>query len=49
MENVLIKTNNERNTEKKNDANVSEIYVDYELGGYMQQKNIYILQSMKKI
>ena len=48
IENVLIKTNNERNTERKNDANVSEIYVDYELGGYLQQKNIYVLKSMKK-
>ena len=47
-DNVLIKTKNKSNIEKKNDANIREIFVDYKLGGYLQQKNIYILRSMEK-
>ena len=47
INNVLIKTKNKQNLSSKNDASIPEIFVDYQLGGYMQQKNIYILRSMK--
>ena len=45
--NKLKKTKNKFNMGEKNDANIREIFVDYELGGYLQQKNIYILQSIE--
>jgi len=47
INNALIKTKNQRNIDSKNDASIPEIFVDYKLGGYMQQKNIYILKNTK--
>ena len=44
MENFLIKTETENNKNTKNDNNLKEIFVKFNVGGFQQQKIIYVLK-----
>ena len=44
IENFLIKTEIQNNTYKKNDNNLKEIFVKFNVGGFQQQKVIYVLK-----
>ncbi len=48
VERCLLKTRNDRNVTSKNDAGVPEVFVDFQLGGYLQQKLIYVLQKQSQ-
>ena len=45
--NVIIKTSTEENRKLKNDDNISEIFVDYELGAFGNRKIMFVLKPIK--
>lgn len=44
IQNFLIKTETPSNLSKKNDNNLKEIFVKFNVGGFQQQKAVYVLQ-----
>jgi ubiquinone/menaquinone biosynthesis C-methylase UbiE len=49
IENFLIKTETQTNKNTKNDNNLKEIFVKFNVGGFQQQKIIYVLQPINHI
>ena len=43
LDNFLIKTETQKNKSEKNDNNLKEIFVDFNVGGFQQQKVVYVL------
>ena len=44
IQNFLIKTETPSNLSKKNDNDLKEIFVKFNVGGFQQQKAVYVLQ-----
>ena len=47
LSNTIIKTSTDENKKLKNDDNIPEIFVDYELGAFGNRKVIFILKPIK--
>jgi ubiquinone/menaquinone biosynthesis C-methylase UbiE len=45
---LILKEKHEKNLKSKNDANIQEKFVDFELGGFERKKIIYLLKKCKK-
>ena len=47
LSNTIIKTSTDENKKLKNDDNIPEIFVDYELGAFGNRKVIFVLKPIK--
>ncbi|KAF6245780.1 class I SAM-dependent methyltransferase [Nitrosopumilus sp. b2] len=47
LDNIIIKTSTDENKKLKNDDNISEIFVDYELGAFGNRKIMFVLKPIK--
>ncbi len=46
LDSIIIKTKSDENNKLKNDSNIKEIFVDYELGAFGNRKVVFVLRSI---